>query len=53
MQELNPRPSLAMHVLHKYIPALILKGSRNGNNQSIMGCLNTLIEELDLEDNHD
>ena len=32
-------------VLHKYIPALILN-----NNQSIMGCLNTLIEELNLED---
>jgi hypothetical protein len=31
-------------VLHKYIPALLLN-----NNQSIMGCLNTLIEELDLE----
>ena len=32
-------------VLHKYIPALIL----NANNQSILGCLNTIIEELDLE----
>ena len=31
-------------VLHKYIPALLLN-----NNQSIMGCLNTLIEELNLE----
>ena len=40
-------------VLHQYIPALLLKDSRNVNNQSIMGCLNTLIEALDLEDNHD
>ena len=40
-------------VLHKYIPALLLKDSRNVNNQSIMGCLNTLIKELSLEDNHD
>ena len=33
MQELNPWPSLAMPVLHKYIPALIL----NNNYQSILG----------------
>lgn len=37
-------------VLHKYIPALLLNDNRNDNNQSIMGCLNTLIEALDLED---
>ena len=41
-------------VLHEYIPArVMLKDSRNDNNQSIMGCLNTLIKELSLEDNHD
>lgn len=37
-------------VLHKYIPALLLDDNLNDNNQSIMGCLNTLIEALDLED---
>ena len=36
-------------VLHKYIPALLLNDKHNANNQSILGCLNTLIEELDLE----
>ena len=40
-------------VLHQYIPALLLKDSRNDNNQIIMVCLNTLTETLSLEDTHD
>lgn len=39
-------------VLHQYIPALLFKDSRNGNNQSILGRLDILIKELSLEVNH-
>ena len=41
-------PLLAMPVLHKYIPALILN-----NNQSILGLLDVLTENSVLEYNHD
>lgn len=34
---------LAMHVLHKYIPVVILN-----NNQSILGLLDVLTEKLSL-----
>lgn len=38
-------------VLHRYIPALLLNDNNSNNsNQSIMGCLNTLIKALNLED---